>query len=436
MMNNGNNLIIPKMINIVFVLCLLAIQVQGQDDYYKEGYTRFENYIYSENIRTVKLERSGLELTDPVIELGTPQQLVLSFDDLAGDLKNYSYTLIHCDASWRPSNLIENEYLDGFFEERIYDYRQSFNTIQAYTHYTTTIPGRDVRPKISGNYLLKVYEDGMADQPTITRRIMVFEQLVGIDGYVKRATLIGDRDTKHEIDFSILHPALPVTNAFSEIKVVIMQNGRWDNAITDLKPLFLKDKELEYDYEDVNTFYAGNEFRTFDIRTIRMQTQWVDRIIRSPGGYTAVLTPSRNRSTEKYSIENDINGRFLIRYQEGRDDDLEGEYVDVKFTLKQRVMPTGNLYVFGALSDWRVDNTNKMTFNEDEEAYELLLNLKQGYYDYEYVFVEDGKNRIDETVIEGSHYETRNEYHILVYFRPVGARFDRLVGFSRLESRI
>lgn len=423
----------------IFLLSLtLPLTVTGQDteDYYQEGFTRYENHIYKDNIKTVRLERDGLEMSDPVIELNSGQRLILSFDDLDGDLKNYSYTLIHCDSEWRPSNLIENEYLDGFFEERIYDYKQSFNTVQNYTHYTVAVPGRDVRPRISGNYLLKLYEEGSPDEPVITRRMLIFEQLAGIDGIVKRATLASERDTKHEIDFSIYHPSLPVTNAFAEIKVVLMQNGRWDNAITDLKPLFLKDKELQYDYEEGNTFTAGNEFRTFDIRTIRMQTQWVDEIVRGPNGFTVVLLPERSRATNKYAIENDINGKFLIRYQEGRDSDLEGEYVHVKFTLRHPVSPRGNFYVFGGLTDWNITNQNKMTYNYDEEAYELLLYLKQGYYDYQYVFVEDGKDIPDETVIEGSHFETRNEYFILVYFRPVGARFDRLVGFSRLKSRI
>jgi type 9 secretion system plug protein len=422
---------------VYLLLILVPVSVFSQeDDYFEKGFTRYENYIYKSTIKTVRFEKAGLELTDPIFELGSNQSLILSFDDLDGDFKNYSYTLIHCDAAWRPSNLIENEYLTGFFEERVYDYRQSFNTLQPYTHYSVSVPGRDVRPKISGNFLLKLYEEGNPDEPVITRRMLIYEQLVGIQGYVKRATLAADRYTKHEIDFSIIHPALPVTNAFSEIKVVLMQNGRWDNAITDLKPLFLKDKELEYDYEEENTFYAGNEFRTFDIRTIRMQTQWVDRIIRAPGGYTAVLLKSKSRATKSYAIENDINGKFLVRYQEGQNSDLEGEYVHVKFILDHPVMANGSFHVFGGLTDWGISNENKMTYNYDEEVYEALLYLKQGYYDYKYVFVEDGKSIIDETIIEGSHYETRNEYFILVYYRPVGGRFDRLVGFTRLQNRI
>ncbi|MFZ9942396.1 MAG: DUF5103 domain-containing protein [Bacteroidia bacterium] len=421
-------------------LCLLSLVLNfssraQETDYYSDHYRRFEDFVYKENIKSVVLEQSGLKLSEPILKLGTDESLALSFDDLDADNKYYAYTLIHCNADWTPSNLLQSDYLQGFSEDRITDYKASFNTIQPYTNYRLVIPGREVRPILSGNYLLMVYPEGEPEKPVITRRMMVVEPRTVIDGVVHRATTVQDRDSKQEVDFSVAYQGLQVANPFDEIKVVIKQNGRWDNAITGLKPLFLKDNLLEYSYDDENTFSAGNEFRNFDTRTLRILTQNVKEILKGNDGYTVLLFPSESRSFKRYAVESDINGRFLIRNQDGRDDDLEGEYVRVKVVLKHDLITDGNFYVFGSLSDWRCGPSNKMAYNYDEGTYEALLYLKQGYYDYVFAFLKDGSSGYDETLVEGSHYETVNEYTILVYHRQTGSRADKLVGVRKLVSR-
>ncbi len=431
-----------KILNIAYSIFLFvglfshATIAQDTTDYYTSGYLKYENCIYKSNIKSVVLEQVNLRLSEPIIELGMNDRLILSFDDLDGDFKNYSYTLIHCDANWAPSNLLQNEYLSGFTEDRILDYRTSFNTIQNYTHYIQEIPGREAKPIVSGNYLVKVYIEGEPDFPVLTRRMMVIQSKTSIEATVQRATIVSNRDSRQEIDFSIFYKGIQISNPFEDVKVVLMQNGRWDNAITGLKPLFLRDNQLEYNYDEENTFDAGNEYRTFDLRTLRVQTQYVKDIVHGPDGYTVVLTPSISRSFDRYVFENDINGKFLIKNQDGRDNDLESEYVKVKFNLKHDILANGNFYVFGALSDWKTSPDNKMTYNYDEGAYEALLFLKQGYYDYQYVFLEDGSKVPDATVVEGNHYETGNEYTILVYYRQLGGRYDQLVGIKRIDTRL
>ncbi|MFM7177732.1 MAG: DUF5103 domain-containing protein [Bacteroidota bacterium] len=421
---------------LIFLLLAKCLPAVAQEsDYYTENYRRYEDFVYVENIKSVVFEQAGLRLSEPILQIGSDEMLLLKFDDLDADNKYYSYTLIHCNADWTPSNLLQSDYLQGFTEDRITDYKSSFNTIQSFTHYQLLIPGREVRPILSGNYLVKVYPEGEPDKPVITRRMMVVEPRTVIDAHVHQATTVQDRDSKQEVDFTISYQGLQVSNPFDDIKVVVKQNGRWDNAVTDLKPLFLKDNLLDYSYDGENSFNGGNEFRTFDTRTLRILTQNVKEILKGNDGFTIVLMPAESRSFKRYSVENDINGRFLIRNQDGRDDDLEGEYLRVKFTLKHDILTDGNYYVFGSLSDWRCGPANKMNYNYDEGSYEALLYLKQGYYDYVFGFLKDGAQFCDETIAEGSHYETVNEYTILVYHRATGTRADKLVGVKKVISR-
>ena len=70
------------------------------------------------------------------------------------------------------------------------------------------------------------------------------------------------------------------------------------------------------------------------------------------------------------------------------------------------------------------------TYNPATRAYEKSLLLKQGAYNYRYVLQRPGR-AADAAPIEGNFYETRNEYQIRIYHRPQGARYDRLVGYTR-----
>ncbi len=406
-----------------------------QDDYFKSSFFRFENKAYKPNIRTIQFHRLGAEFGMPILELGTRQKLVLSFDDLDAGLKTYSYTIIHCTSDWQPSGLAVSQYLSGFNDARINDYRYSFNTIVPYTHYSIEFPGTDMQPTISGNYLMKVYDNYDPDDVVITYRFMVAEPKVSITGSVRRATVIEWRNSRQEIDFNINHENLAIDNPMGDIKIVLMQNNRWDNSITGLKPLFVRNEELVYNYEDLNVFDAGNEFRNFDTRSTRYFTEHVERIDNSKDSTVVQLKTDQSRSAKRYFSQPDINGEFAIRKQEGRDASVEADYVKVNFTLQYpEPVTNGNIHVFGKFTEWNISNDTKMVYDYDNNSYKCGLTLKQGYYNYVYVLVADGTSTADQTTIEGSHYETENNYTVLVYHRAMGSGYDKLIGVRTFNS--
>ncbi|HPT31329.1 MAG TPA: DUF5103 domain-containing protein, partial [Prolixibacteraceae bacterium] len=223
-----------------------------------------ENRVNREDIRSVKMFRQGFELSNPVLELGEDARLVLKFDDLSGEVKNYWYTILHCDASWNESFLRLNDYLEGFPDNRLDDYARSFNTTFRYVNYYLEIPNDRVRLKLSGNYILLVYEDNNKEKLVLSRRFYVTEPLVDIAATIKRATNDAYKGENQEIDFTLFHEKLRIENPRDEVRVVVMQNNRYDNAITNLKPLFIQQNRLIYDYSKENVFPAGNEYRYFD----------------------------------------------------------------------------------------------------------------------------------------------------------------------------
>ncbi len=407
----------------------------GDDDYYGNTAIRYEDYIYKPNIKTVRFYDENFELSQPMMRLGSEEKLKLSFDDLDGDLKNYSFTVIHCNSIWEPSDMMSSEYIDGFQDNPVNDYHYSFNTMKKYTHFNAYFPNNNMRVTKSGNYILKVYQDGNPENLVITKRFMVFENKVSVTTKVSAASIIADRNFKQEVDFTIDHTGYNINNPYTDLYVVLTQNNRWDNAITTLKPLFVKDMELIYDFDEANVFPGGNEFRNFDIKSIRYQSNRIASVKYDTSGNHVYLVSDENRAFKRYSSSTDLNGNYAIKIQEGTNSEVEADYCYVHFFLPyDNAMTDGNFYVFGGYNSWKCNRDNLMKYNEKRFGYEATLYLKQGYYNYEYAFLKDGATAADETLVEGSHYETENDYAIYIYHRKQGTFYDQLIGVTRFNS--
>jgi hypothetical protein len=262
--------------------------------------------------------------------------------------------------------------------------------------------------------------------------------LVEVEGNVHRATLDAYKGENQEVDFTVYHDKLEILNPIDEVKVVVMQNNRWDNAIRDLKPLYIRDKALVYDYNRENVFQAGNEFRYFDIRTNRYPGENVLSTDYHRPYYHKTLMTDEVRSNKKYYSYEEMNGKYVVESQdpEVKDFDTECDYNFVHFSLQlESILLGGTVNVFGALTGWNANKSNEMTWNFNTSRYELSLLLKQGYYNFQYVYVPQGSTVADHKNIEGSFWETENDYQIFVYYKDIADRYDRLVGYRILNSR-
>ncbi len=427
---------LPKVIIISILLIVnLFVNAQTSDEFYDSNYLRYDNFVYKDYIQTVVAHELNEPLSYPIIELNRGQKLYIGFDDLSFDTRSYYFTVIHCSADWEPSDLFAMDYIEGFEENDIENYNNSFNTFQKYTHYGFTIPNENLNLKISGNYLVIVYEDNDLENRILTQRIAVVEQQVDITAVVKKPSLPKYRGNCHEIDFEINTQNLEVVDPNSDIMPVVTQNNRHDNAIRHLNPQFVNNNILTYDYNDKNLFFGGNEFHHADLKSVRFKADQIDSIYFEKPFYHFQLVADPVRNYQRYSYEPDLNGKRLIKLENSENSNYEADYVFAHFKLPYRQAETkGNVYIFGSLTNWTFDKKNMMKYNANEQAYEISLFLKQGYYNYEYVFVEDGSNYANENHIEGSHYQTETDYIIYVYFSNPSSQYDKLVGVKKLNS--
>jgi hypothetical protein len=409
------------------LLCMpLVAQAKGGDD--DKGFV-YTDRIYRDNIKTAQVHQTSWMFSPPIIQLGAHQKLQLDFDDLDGDYKSYYYTFIHCDANWQASDINSMDYMRGFDQAFLNTYDYSFNTSQKYTHYTLIFPNKDIQLLLSGNYIVKVYLNNAPDSIVLTKRFMIYEDLVTIHPREKEA--IGeDMYTKQEINFSINTSRYKVLDPFHAMQVFISQDWRWDNAINNLQPQFIQDTALQYFQDDGNSFDGGNYFRNFDMTSLRYNTEHIEGKIANPTGEEIQLKKDVPRTTEPYFTYPDIQGQYKIMTKDADSSTINSEYVWVHFFMPMdSAMKGGKLYIFGQLSDWQCKPEFEMTYDDVLAAYTAKVLLKQGYYDYEYAFLKNGSSIADATVIEGSHMEQENNYYILVYNREIGLYYDRLIGY-------
>lgn len=399
------------------------------------------DHIYKPNIHSVKLFNSGDIYSYPMIALNGNDQLELHFDDTDADVKNYYYTYQLCNADWTGTSLQPYDYIRGFQTNRITTYRNSSLVYTRYTHYQAIIPERNSAPTRSGNYLLKVFINDDTSRLVFTKRFLVVDNRTSVAAQVLQPYNVQIFKTHQRLQVSVSTTNARI-NTFSpqDMKVVIVQNNVWPDALMITRPTIFRGNYYEYSDEDATTFEAGKEWRWIDLRSLRLLSDRMQHVVDTGNRTDVYVKPDGERSRQVYVYYHDLDGIYTIENIDGNDPYWQGDYAHVHFTF----FPPGNrpyegksVYLFGELTNYSPDDASRMIFNEEKGAYEKTLFLKQGYYNYSYVTLTDKKQQGNVASFEnteGNYWGTENSYMVLVYYRPFGARADELIGFAKLSS--
>jgi len=395
---------------------------------------QYTDYTYRAGIKSVECYNTAKQGSFPIISLHSNEQLQLAFDDLEGRSRSYYYSLEHCDASWNSSRLSPAEYLQSFMEDRIIDYSYSSGTVQKYIHYEVKFPNQNIIPKLAGNYLLKVYEDADQNKLIITRRVYIAGSAVGIAASFVPSNNVARRLNNQKINFEVSYSGLNVQNPYNDIKVLVMQNGRAETGILNTKPTFLRGTQLIYNDFNINDFAGGNEFRHFDTRTLKLNSERIARIFKDTAN-TVLLLGDESRNQNAYLFQYDINGSYYVINQDGRDARTDADYAYVFFNfVPSATLPKGDIHLTGRFNNYELSNANKLQYDATRNRYTLQALLKQGVYDYQYVWVDAATGKASSEPLEGSYFETENDYQLLVYYRPPGSRWEELVGYKVINT--
>lgn len=394
----------------------------------------YDDYVYVDYIKSVTFSHSRVSTSYPVIDLGSRYQgrLKLAFDDMEGGFKTYLYRIIHCDKDWYPSDIGEIEYLNGFNYEEIDEFAYSANTYSEYTHYELFLPNDDLSWMISGNYLLAIYDEDL-EIAVLTRRFMVTESAVDIGQSVIKPKNVRKMNTHQELNITVNYKNFHVSRPLNELYVTVIQNGNWNSAVRNIQGTYERGDAIYFDRYDNIVFPALKEFRNFDIRSLKYTTEYVNAIEQNDYETNVLLDLNRKRSNRNFATELDANGFFIIDNFDYGDPDVSAEYANVIFTLEAYRKYDDPLYIVGAFSDWQAKEEYLLEYDESRGIYVGTAQFKQGFYDYMFALQdEDGNLDIDR--VEGSWYETENDYMVLVYLRSFGGLYDRLLAVSNFNS--
>jgi hypothetical protein len=389
-------------------------------------------------IKTVKLYRSGDQTSFPIIGLNSTDGLELHFDDFDNRVKNYYYTFQLCNADWSPSMLHPFEYIKGFQNVRITNYRNSSLSTARYVHYQANVPDRNCYPNRSGNYLLKVFLDNDTSKLVFTKRMVVADKRASVAAQVLQPFNASMFRTGQKLNIAVQTDNRIQVMSPNDLKVVVLQNNNWQTSVLLDRPTIYRGNYYEYSDEAITALPAAKEFRWIDLRSLRLKS---DRMldINTKGDTTKVeVIPDPDRSSQVYVYYRDLNGSYTIETMESINPFWQGDYAFVHFTYVppgRRPFPGNDLYLFGEFTNYASDTSGRMIFNNETGAYEKTMFLKQGFYNYLYALRSPGARSFpDFSTTEGNYYGTENSYIVLVYYRPFGARADEVIAFAALNS--
>ncbi|WP_250433054.1 type IX secretion system plug protein [Hanstruepera flava] len=383
-------------------------------------------------IKTVMFRGSNTQESQlPLVELG--DQLLLEFDALNGNEDDFYYKIEHYNFDWTPSQLMKTEYMDGFDNQRIRNYENSFNTYQIYSHYMLRIPNQWTRGlRVSGNYMIKIFND--MDELVFSRKFLVHENLSNVGVVVRRSRDVKYINEKQTVDIVINSGSIQFNNPLQTVKTLIVQNNNLNTAISNVGPQYTIGKDLIFKYNKETSFYGGNEYFYFENKDLRGANSTV-QFISLADLYNTYLFANVPRFNQVYTYNPDINGNFVVTALYVERPWIEADYAWVHFALAMNEpIPGKSVHIYGNFNNYAIEESTKLEFNADQKYYETSLLLKQGFYNYKYVVVDDATGKLDEGAISGNFWQTENDYKVIVYYRNLGARYDRIIGYGSALS--
>lgn len=405
-----------------------------------ESELQYSDQIYEKDFRAVKFYQAGSGFNFPIINLSGGDALMLEFDHMKSEMDYFQYTLIHCNADWTPSGLQKTQSINGTGFEDFPNPSFSTGSLVQYTHYAVQLPGIQTQPKVAGNFLLVVYRNYNENDIILSRRLMVLNTQGNVEMNIQQSMQVAQRSTHQEVDFTFeLTTDYFIPNPYTDLKTVIMRNAEWNSAITGLPPQFISGKKFDYNYQTGNQFEGLNEYRYFDIRSYRLSAANVKQRFNVSNQKHIILIPEQTRRFDRYFNWQDYNGRYLIFNKDipiPGGGSTESDYCYVHFTLKHSEDLKGKrVYVYGELSDWRLQSDFRMYYNPESMSYEGVIPLKQAYYNYQFAVEDIETGEVDYRFFEGSHSETENNYMVLMYHKNQTMGYDELIGYGLKNSR-
>ncbi len=369
----------------------------------------------------------------PYYYLNSGEGVQVSFDMMGDESMTLGYKVRHSDHNWQLSPISPAEAVSGFLENEMDLPRVSRATLVNYVHYELSLPNADCTPKISGNYLLHIYNVYEPEKTLLTVAFRVVEPLVSITGESTSVTYADVHGRYQQVNVAVDLKGLRVLYPSEELTVVIGQNGREACMQSLSKPSGIAGSIITYDQHSGALFPATNIYRKAEMLSDSYNGMGVYRSYTRGGRYVMELYADKNRARLPYQYEQNNFGRRIIRSTDTSESATEGEYYEVIFSLESEELP-GRVYLAGQAFDFMPMSERELHYDRAEQIYTRSLMLKQGYINYLYFLCSGDGDMLSYTAwTEGNHYETPNLYTVFLYTYAPADIYERLIGVLELK---
>ena len=385
---------------------------------FSKNYSQFHEL--PENIFSVKIKGSNQDY--PVFNLS--DKIFFSFDDLNTKKSSFYYKINHYDFEWKPSKILKSEYIDGYDDNLIESFDNSYNTLIDYTNYQISIPNKDLKLKISGNYSISIHSEN--GDFLFEKKFSVLNKMISTNIKIKKSSDLEKIDSHQNIDISVRCDNCNKFNGnSSDLKLVVIKNNNLNNFRVIEKPDYFLNNTLIY--RDIS-FEGGNEFLNFDSSKINSTNVKVYKTELNDF-YEIYLRTDIDRTDSFYQYNPDINGSFVIN-KNFNNPEIENDYSLVKFSFKpDRIDKKNRVFIIGEFNDYKI--TNKYELKLNNNLYKGEFKFKQGFYNYKYLSLETG-GRIKK--YSGNFWETQNIYIALLYHKKLTEKYYKLISISETSS--
>jgi len=394
--------------------------------------------VYKSGIKTVLIYKKGWDMSFPIISLDKDEQIQLVFDELGTKPGDYSWSLIHCNSSWEQDELTPIEYIMGFEIVDIKDIIFSQNTMTNYINYSLDIPAKNSQIIKSGNYIVKVFDRHNPENLILTRRFYVIEPIAEVSATVDQLRVNVKEGRNQRLNIHITINDTEISDSHESIVIKVIKNMHLEETFVNLKPSAISGNIFKYDNLSQLCFTGGHEYRHFDVKSIKFLSDRLRNIEKNENGNHIYLTADENRSMIPYNFKNDINGRKSIKLENNDVSNIMADYCNIYFQLdSEMILEAGDFYIYGALTDWNFEENNKMVYDFNAKRYTAKLFIKQGYYNYLYLFKTNDELFNSEQYmykVEGNHFQTENDYQILIYYNDISMGYEKLVAYHLVNS--
>lgn len=383
-------------------------------------------------IKSLRVYSNNDETSFPIINLLDKENfLSIEFDVLAKKEPNLNIIFRPCDSNW-------NEYDNPFLFNPLFDKeinlwfdKLPFNINGANYHYYGKFPNNNVQFTTSSKWKFYITDSNDKNLTYAEGRFFVVHPEIKLNVSTRRETMQGNYG-----DLPILGRTLSIKTSFilpdslfqnNVLKVEIIKNRLLNHPIIIDRKNFTPNNYYEWDAANKFSFIArnikpGNEYRQTDTRNFSKYNSYNVDARLGDFDVSDLFTKRKN----------DFNGASLLMNWRNENSD----YLNVRFRLKPPESISKPIFLVGSFNDWKVLPEYEMY--DDNGIMNLTIQLKRGLYDYQYVVADVQNDKIindDWFILEGNFFETKNEYHIFLYYQAQEkGGYEKIIGYKKIDG--